>query len=56
MDILGPENPYRHLKFRGRVAEITEEGTGTIRKPLYAVLVHEPSFEAALVLPRRLLE
>jgi PPOX class probable F420-dependent enzyme len=26
MDILDPDNPYRHLSMRGRVVEITEEG------------------------------
>jgi PPOX class probable F420-dependent enzyme len=26
MDIMDPDNPYRHLSIRGRVVEITEEG------------------------------
>jgi PPOX class probable F420-dependent enzyme len=26
IDILDPENPYRHLSIRGRVAEVTEKG------------------------------
>jgi PPOX class probable F420-dependent enzyme len=26
LDILDPENPYRHLSIRGRVVEITEKG------------------------------
>lgn len=26
MDILDPDNPYRHLSIRGRVVEITEDG------------------------------
>src|SRR6266853_110742 len=26
--IMDPENPYRYLEIRGRVAEITEEGAG----------------------------
>jgi PPOX class probable F420-dependent enzyme len=26
MDIVDPENPYRHLSIRGRVVEITEKG------------------------------
>lgn len=26
MDIMDPDNPYRHLSIRGRVAEITEQG------------------------------
>ena len=26
LDILDPENPYRHLSIRGRVVEITEQG------------------------------
>ena len=26
LDILDPDNPYRHLSIRGRVAEITEKG------------------------------
>ena len=26
LDILDPENPYRHLSIRGRVVNITEEG------------------------------
>ncbi len=28
LSILDPENPYRYLEIRGRVAEITEEGAG----------------------------
>src|SRR5215472_10952761 len=26
LDILDPDNPYRHVSIRGRVVEITEEG------------------------------
>jgi PPOX class probable F420-dependent enzyme len=26
LDIIDPDNPYRHLSIRGRVAEITEKG------------------------------
>jgi hypothetical protein len=26
IDILDPDNPYRHLSIRGRVVEITEKG------------------------------
>ena len=26
LDIIDPENPYRHLSIRGRVTEITEQG------------------------------
>jgi len=26
LDLLDPDNPYRHLSIRGRVAEITEQG------------------------------
>jgi PPOX class probable F420-dependent enzyme len=26
MDLLDPDNPYRHLSIRGRVAEVTEKG------------------------------
>jgi hypothetical protein len=26
IDILDPDNPYRHLSIRGRVADVTEEG------------------------------
>ncbi len=26
LDLLDPDNPYRHLSIRGRVAEITEDG------------------------------
>jgi PPOX class probable F420-dependent enzyme len=29
MAIIDPENPYRYLEIRGRVAEITEEGADT---------------------------
>jgi PPOX class probable F420-dependent enzyme len=26
MDLLDPDNPYRHISIRGRVAEVTEKG------------------------------
>ena len=26
LDIMDPENPYRHVQVRGRVSEVTEEG------------------------------
>src|ERR1700674_2233722 len=28
IDLLDPDNPYRHVSIRGRVAEITETGAG----------------------------
>jgi PPOX class probable F420-dependent enzyme len=28
IDILDPDNPYRHLSVRGRVVNVTEEGAG----------------------------
>lgn len=46
MDILDPENPYRYIEIRGRVAEITEEGAVDHINKLSAKYTGNPQYQS----------